>query len=177
LALRRSVKQLADQRGSRQQVLEVVEHEQRLARRQPTSDCLSRPLALGDHYLERAGKRRLDLLGGLKRGERDKPPPIAPPRPDHGGDLDSQPRLPRPAGTGQRHQPDLVVSQQLRDRRALRLPADRPRQRGRQASGRGRPAQRVGFASDRRALGVWRRLADRNGLRDRSQLEDVLRPR
>jgi hypothetical protein len=157
-------------------VLEVVDHKQQLARRQPASECLSRALAFGDHHLQRAGKRRLDLLGGLKRAERHKPPPIAPPRPEHGGDLNSQTCLSHPAGTSQRHHTDLPATQQPRDGRALRLPPDRARQRGGHASGRrrGQPAQRIGFPSDRRARSAKRRLASQNGLGDRAQLEDVL---
>ena len=63
---RRRIKQLADQRRGRQHVLEVVDHEQQLARREPASERLSRRLAFGDHHFERAGEGRLDLLGGLK---------------------------------------------------------------------------------------------------------------
>jgi hypothetical protein len=112
-------------------VLEVVDHEQQLARRQPASQSRSRPLAFGDNHLERAGERRLDLLGGLKRGERDKPPPIPPTRPERGGDLSSQTGLAHPAGTGQGYQA-AVAGEERSHVYDLALAPDEPGRRRRQ---------------------------------------------
>ena len=123
---RRFVEKLADQRGRHQQMLEVVDDEQQLARRQPSSQSHARPLVLRDDHAERAGERRRNLPRGLKRGERDKPPPITPTRADRAGDLSSQTRLAHAAGTGEGDQTGRVVDQKRHYVRDFALAADEP---------------------------------------------------
>jgi hypothetical protein len=83
-------------------VLAVVDHQQQVAIGEVAAQRLHRSSRAAAADVERSG----DLGGGVgARRKVDQPDPV-PPSPDlTAGNLNRQPRLPDPGGTGQRHEP------------------------------------------------------------------------
>ena len=103
--------QLADQRGRRQQVLEVVEHQQPVLRAEETLDRMLEGLPLEWRDAHGLCDRARNVLDTGGRGERNEPgavPILALKPPRH---LERQPRLPHPARPGERDQAGLVAAQ------------------------------------------------------------------
>ena len=144
----RGAQNLLGQAGARvDQVLAVVEHEQRFARRRRWAASASRaeraagigtPTASAAAWATSAGSLR------LARSMNHAPSGSCATR--VGSDLERQPRLAAAAGAGERHQPG--APQQARDVRALALAADERGQLAREvAASRPRPVAAGGGAS------------------------------
>ena len=119
--------QIAQRRCRLEQVLEVVEHEQRLLVVQE----------LGQHVCERL-RAGFGDAEGLRHRRQHELSVRYPDEPDHENavgelldqlraGLEREPRLPRPGGPGQRDQPHLLLAHQARDRRELVLAPDQRR--------------------------------------------------
>jgi hypothetical protein len=105
-------------------VLAVVEHQQQVAIDEVAAQRLGRSRRAAAPDVERSG----DLGGGIgTRGEINEPDPIRLSPDLMAGNLDRQPRLPYPAGTGQRHQPRPV--ERFADAVEFARAADQRRQR------------------------------------------------
>ena len=161
---RSSGQQFGDQRGSREQVLEVVEHEQRVLR---SKEPLDRPigvLSLQRCGLERLRDRARDVLCVRDCGERDEPCAVLELGLEPAGNLESQPRLAHSAGADERDQPDVAPAQQRPDLLSIRVAAKRPgRRQGQPARTRlgrlRRSHGKVGILRKDRALEVAQTLA------------------
>jgi len=101
----RDPQEVGDERPGVDDLLEVVEDEQHLLAGQPFLEDLARcaPGGLGDPDRRRKSRGDEDRLA--HRLERDEEDPVREVLCRVRGDLERQPRLARPAGSGQRHQP------------------------------------------------------------------------
>ena len=129
LQRRRRRRAAGDDRRGRVDVLEVVEHEQRPARREVVAERLDdRPIgALGDP--ERVARSRRRRARGPRGRERDEVDAVREAVREVGRGLDREPRLARAARPGERDEPDVVAAQQrhdLGDRRRAGRPATSP---------------------------------------------------
>ena len=105
----RRLEQLADPRRRVDDLLEVVEHEQRLAIGQVAGEAVERCRPRRFHEREARRDRRDDQLRIADRVEGDEPRAILELAGHPSRELDRQPRLARAAGTGQRDQALLAA--------------------------------------------------------------------
>jgi hypothetical protein len=131
---------LLGQAGARvDQVLAVVENDQRLARGQMRHERLQSPARCGDRHADGQRRRLRHEHGVAEARQVDEPSAVGQLRPRVRRDLERQPRLAAAPGAGERHEPG--AAQQARDLRALALTADE----------RGQLAREVAAARRRRA--------------------------
>ena len=124
--------QLADQRGRRQHLLEVVQHQQQVLRPRSAATRRSAERLLARPPARRAPARSAGTTrsGSRQRRERDEGDAVGEVvGPARSATCERQAGLADAAGTGQGQQPHLGAAQQGRDRRRLPLPADERRQR------------------------------------------------
>jgi hypothetical protein len=135
----RGGEQVADQRGGRQHLLEVVEDQQQgPPAKVPLHALGHRPVARLAHA-EGLRDRRGDEVGVADRSEGDEGDTGDEVRGEGLGHPQGQARLADAAGAGQGQEADAVVTEQGADRGGLAFPPDQRRQRnGEVGGGRGR---------------------------------------
>ena len=134
--------QPVDGRVGVRDLLEVVEDEQHLPVRDELQGPVPREVLHVAGSAQRVGDRRPHQLGAVHRVQRDEEQAVRVGVLQGGGDRERDPGLARPAGTGERHQPDLVVAEQAGDLGELRRPADQRRRGDRQVGAAAEAAQR-----------------------------------
>jgi hypothetical protein len=131
---RRAREKLNEGRRGVAELLDVVEHEQELARGEDLRERLERlPAALVD--LERLGDRRHEERGIVHGRQLDERRAVRIRRRGAVGRLERKPGLAAPARPGEDDQPRVARSQQRGQRLELTLPADESVGRLRQSSG------------------------------------------
>ena len=116
-------------RDLRQQVLGVVDQQERPLRGERVDERLLEREAGALPHVERLRDRVERERRVAQRGERDPPDAVGDVLGDLGRCLQRQPRLPRPAGAGERQQPNVLAAQQADDLVELALAAEKRRRR------------------------------------------------
>ena len=138
---RGSGEQVADEGRGREDLLEVVQHEQHAALAEVLDHAFGQvPLALAD--VERLRDRGHEQLRVRDRREADEQGAVAELGLERVRDRESQPRLARPSGTGERDEPRALVAEKRADRGELEPAADQRRGGHRQRPSR--PGGRFG---------------------------------
>jgi len=106
------------------QVLRVVEEQQELLRAERLRDRVERVLVGFDAHLERVRDRGKHERVVAKRGQLDQHDAIGVRARNLTGKLESEPRLPAPAGARQHDQPRLAAFQQVPKHRELAFSSD-----------------------------------------------------
>ena len=143
-----------DRRCGLDDMLEVVEHEQELAAPQMPAKILLERLAIGHADAKSLCGGGQDEILVLQRREADEHDAVGEIVEKPGGDLDRDSGLARPAGSGQRDEPDLRPLEHVGHLADLALPTYEGRGLGRQAHPRPRSAPRRCEAIRHCELGV-----------------------
>jgi hypothetical protein len=122
-----------DGRCGREEMFEVVEHEEELPGPQKPREILCKRVATHCADPERLCSGRQDEVGILKRRKAEEDDAVCERVGKLSGGLDGEPRLAGPAGAGQRDQPDIGTPQQLGHVLDLALATDERRRLARQA--------------------------------------------
>ena len=128
----RASRNVRDRRCGREEMLEVVEHEEELAVPQSPREIVCDCLATQCADPESLCSGRKDEVGILERRKADEHNAVGEVVEKSGGGLDGEPRLACPASTGQRDQPNLRTPEQVCHLLDLALATDERRRLTRQ---------------------------------------------
>ncbi len=116
--------QLGHQRRGRQEMLEVVEHEQQAAATQAVDEPLAEWHARRIRHSEGLGDSCGDQVGIAERGERDEGHAVSKVAGQGCRNRERQPRLTGATGAGEGQQADVVLAKKRLCRRQLLLAAE-----------------------------------------------------